>query len=170
MGARSKKLWIDINGENTGRSFGGESIKLNICVGTSGSYSRKVCTISIDSYEVDKNIYYDITIDGQRYLKTSFNTKTKEFDEVKGDIVCGDPEYLEARKNKDELSTLKMVSMIASLGDIFCDNKNQKNDWKMRMLKAGIPQGALHVPEDWDTLDEDEKERRLNSAIETLKS
>lgn len=168
MGARSKRLWLDVYGTNTGRSFGGESIIMDVCVGTSASYSRNIAKIAIKSWQVDNEVGYEITIDGQQYLRTSFDTKTKDFGEIKGNMVCGDPSYLEARDNRDSSSMLKMVSAIASMGEIFCDNKKEKNDWKARMLKAGIPEGALHMPDDWDQLDEDTKEDRLNKAIEVL--
>jgi hypothetical protein len=60
--------------------------------------------------------------------------------------------------------TFGMISTIASLGNILCDSLKEKNDWKARMLKAGI--GGLDIPADWDTLSEEEKETRLNRVIE----
>ena len=60
-----------------------------------------------------------------------------------------------------------MVAVVAGLGELFADTQEEKNDWKARMLKAGIP--GLQVPEDWDTLTEDEKEKRLNKVIEFAK-
>lgn len=59
------------------------------------------------------------------------------------------------------------VAMAAVFGDILCNTKEEKNNWKMRMLKAGIR--GIDPPADWDTLPEDEKERRLNGAIEALR-
>jgi hypothetical protein len=66
-------------------------------------------------------------------------------------------------------STLKTVAMTAALGDVFGQTQKEKNDWKARMLKAGLGNSGLDMPEDWDTLTEDEKERRLNGAIAQLK-
>jgi hypothetical protein len=63
----------------------------------------------------------------------------------------------------------KNVSMIAKMGDIFGRNQKESNDWKARMLKAGLENKGLIMPDDWDTLSEDEKEKRLNGAIEQLK-
>lgn len=71
-------------------------------------------------------------------------------------------------KEYQEPSRFNHVAMVASLGDLFTDNKKDANDWKARMLKAGIPEGALQMPEDWDSLTENEKERRLNGAIQAL--
>ena len=41
--------------------------------------------------------------------------------------------------------------------------------WWNKMLKAGLGNKGLEMPEDWDSLSEDEKERRLNGAIGNLK-
>lgn len=65
---------------------------------------------------------------------------------------------------KEELdSTMKTVGAVAMMGEIFGQDKKEKNDWKARMLKAGLP--GLDVPDDWDTLPEAEKESRLNKVI-----
>lgn len=59
----------------------------------------------------------------------------------------------------------KTVSMVASLGDLFCDTKKEKNDWKLKMLKAGLESKGLSIPSDWNDLSETEKEKRLDSVI-----
>ena len=64
---------------------------------------------------------------------------------------------------------LKMVAMVAGLGEIFGQSQKEKNDWKARMLKAGLGDKGLIMPDDWDTLDESTKEARLNGAIAQLK-
>lgn len=169
MGARSKKIWIDISGENQGRSFGGESASLDICVGTSASYSKKICEVNISSYESsDGSLEYTIRIDGQEYRRTTFDKKSKDFGKIKGKKINGNPMVQQKKEKKSNDSFLKTVSVIASIGDIFCDNQKDKNDWKKRMLVAGIPEGVLHMPEDWDQLSEDEKQKRLDGAIAIL--
>lgn len=67
-----------------------------------------------------------------------------------------------------ELDNLKTISTIASLGDIFTDTPKQANDWKTRILKAGLLNKGLIMPEDWEQLSEEEKEKRLNGAIEAI--
>lgn len=57
---------------------------------------------------------------------------------------------------------LKTASMVALFGELLCDNKKEKNDWKKRMLAAT---GKLDFPDDFDELSEDEKEKRLNEVI-----
>lgn len=71
-------------------------------------------------------------------------------------------------KTNTDTGMLKTVAMTAALGDIFGNTQKEKNDWKARMLKAGLADKGLDMPEDWDTLTEDEKERRLNGAIAQL--
>lgn len=66
-------------------------------------------------------------------------------------------------------SDLKRIAMVAKLGDIFGRDQKEKNDWKARMLKAGLENRGLIMPDDWDTLSEEDKETRLNGAIEQLK-
>lgn len=56
--------------------------------------------------------------------------------------------------------------MVASLGAIFGGNQKESNDWKARMLKAGMP--GLDMPDDWDSLSEDEKQTRLNLVIKEM--
>jgi hypothetical protein len=58
--------------------------------------------------------------------------------------------------------TLKTTSMVALFGELLCDDKKEKNDWKKRMFEAT---GLLDFPSDWDSLTEDEKETRLNKVI-----
>ena len=60
-------------------------------------------------------------------------------------------------------SGFKTTSTIAKLGELFCDNQKDKNDWKTRMLKAGIQ--GIDIPNDWDSLDEDTKTARLDQVI-----
>jgi len=65
---------------------------------------------------------------------------------------------------------LRTVRNIAKLGEIFCSGDQKKtNDWKARMLKAGLEGKGLIMPEDWDQLDEDTKQARLDGAIAQLK-
>lgn len=72
-------------------------------------------------------------------------------------------------KNYQEPSKFSHVAMAAQLGNIFASNQKESNDWKARMLKAGLEGQGLIMPEDWDSLSEDEKQRRLDGAIEAIK-
>ena len=67
------------------------------------------------------------------------------------------------REDQTDWSGFKTTSAVAKMGELFCDNQKDKNDWKKRMLKAGIQ--GLDIPEDWDELDEDTKTARLDAVI-----
>ena len=70
---------------------------------------------------------------------------------------------------KDVSDQFGMIAGIAKLGEILCDKPEEKNSWKMRMLKAGMGAG-FQPPDDWDHLPEEEKQRRLDGAINMLKA
>jgi len=88
--------------------------------------------------------------------------------------VYGLEKVKEERKTAEDtltqegLAHLKTVATVALLGDIFGSNPKERNDWKARMLKAGLEGRGLIMPDDWDTLSEDEKTRRLDGAIAQL--
>ena len=69
---------------------------------------------------------------------------------------------------KDDLAPLKQIANIMALGNFFGNSQTEKNDWKTRMLKAGLENKGLIMPEDWNDLSESDKEQRLNGAIEAL--
>jgi hypothetical protein len=71
-------------------------------------------------------------------------------------------------KDNTDWSRFNSTASIAKLGEIFCESKKEKNDWKARMLKAGLGNSGLEMPEDWETLDEDTKEQRLNAVIAVM--
>jgi hypothetical protein len=69
------------------------------------------------------------------------------------------------------MNALDSLASIMKMGEFFAPEGDKKaaNDWKARMLKAGVPDGTLLMPEDWDTLSEDEKQRRLDGVIGIFK-
>jgi hypothetical protein len=72
-----------------------------------------------------------------------------------------------SNKNVEEVkSNFGMLAGIMQLGNIFCNDKKGSNDWKERMLRAGLETSGLVMPEDWPVLPEAEKEKRLNGIIE----
>jgi len=62
----------------------------------------------------------------------------------------------------------KAIAMIAKIGEIMTSDKKGQNDWKKRMLNAGLENSGISFPEDWDQLSEEEKETRLNGAISSI--
>lgn len=87
------------------------------------------------------------------------------------------PELSERFKNKietqwrreDDENTARefgAIATIAKMGAIFADTIENVNDWKARMLQAGLT--GLELPEDWNELSEDEKTKRLDNVINSL--
>ena len=72
-------------------------------------------------------------------------------------------EYCQEEKMTD-LSSLKMASTIASLGNMLGGTKTKAEEiaWKKRMLKT---QNGLIWPDDFDKLPEDEQLKRLDKVI-----
>jgi hypothetical protein len=73
---------------------------------------------------------------------------------------------LQAEKESDAM--FRSVATACQIGEIIGKDQKEKNDWKKRMLKAGLPE--LDIPEDWEQLSENEKETRLNAVINHMKN
>jgi hypothetical protein len=74
----------------------------------------------------------------------------------------------EDKTEEEGLSQLRTVASVMSLGDIIGENQKERNDWKTRMLRAGLDGRGLIMPDDWDELDEDTKTARLDAVIKEL--
>ena len=73
-------------------------------------------------------------------------------------------------QGRSDNTGLKSVAMVALMGNIIhAGDQKAANDWKARMLKAGLENQGLIMPDDWDQLPEDEKTRRLDAVIGELK-
>jgi hypothetical protein len=82
--------------------------------------------------------------------------------------TCND--YIKNYDDQEYKKELKTVANIARMGQLFVTTQKESNDWKARMLKAGLGNKGLIMPDDWATLSEDEKEFRLNGAIQMLEN
>jgi len=72
------------------------------------------------------------------------------------------------KKDQTDYSQFRRTAAVAKLGEIFGTTQKEKNDWKARMLKAGLANKGLQMPEDWNTLTEEEKQKRLDAVIAQL--
>lgn len=61
---------------------------------------------------------------------------------------------------------LQVIGNVAAFGNVLVRDLKEKNDWKKRILST-IP--GIIFPDNWDTLDESEKERRLDEVIQLTK-
>lgn len=74
------------------------------------------------------------------------------------------------RDDDPAMKQLNNIAGVMAFGNIIADSKKDANDWKLRMLKAGLDGQGLIMPDNWDDLTELEKQRRLDGVIETLGS
>ena len=74
----------------------------------------------------------------------------------------------EDERTADDMKPLRAIAAVARLGEILAPDQTSANDWKARMLRAGLEGRGLIMPDDWATLSEDEKQRRLDGAIKQL--
>jgi hypothetical protein len=68
--------------------------------------------------------------------------------------------------NLNGMGALGALASVAMMGEVLCDTLKEKNDWKARMLST---KSGFSFPENWNELSEEEKKRRLDGAIESLK-
>ena len=117
-----------------------------------------------DYHEIDRT---KVTYLNRTWERYEFETVLKKLLEQTDELTEAEKQrFIDKEAGLDEERVESMfgtVTAIAKMGDIIADTKEEKNDWKKRMLKAGIPQ--LDIPDDWDSLSEDEKEKRLNKVI-----
>jgi len=70
--------------------------------------------------------------------------------------------------DRTDWSGFKTIGMVAKMGDILATTPKEKNVWKTRMLKAGLGNQGLEIPEDWESLPEKTKTARLDKVIGLL--
>lgn len=130
---------------------------------------RHLAYLMVDGREIekDKRCYYNRT------------WEQFEFESVIEGLL-GKSKYLSETRKKNFLRRLRgddkkeldkqfgVIATVAKMGEIFGKDQKEKNDWKTRMLKAGLENKGLQMPDDWNELSEDTKEIRLNAVIQQL--
>jgi len=82
------------------------------------------------------------------------------------DYPCEEVKDTEEEAGEGLAGMMKSVAMICAIGQLECKTLKEKNAWDLRMLKAsGLP---LLWPEDFDSLPEKEKARRLKGMKEIM--
>jgi hypothetical protein len=145
-----------------------------VCESESTRYGfRHIATLLRDGNEIEhaKACYYNRTWEAYEFQsvleglqeKTAGRLSIYEARAFRKTIRTGGKQ--EAENNN---RIMKTVAMVARMGDIFGKSQKESNDWKARMLKAGLQDKGLIMPDDWETLSEEEKQKRLDGAIATL--
>lgn len=135
------------------------------CRSESTSYGfRHLASLHVDGWvqKEAKETYYNRT--WERYeFQTVIRTLGAKVGGENGKII---QEF--AKNYQEDNSAFRTIAAVAALGDIMTGSKSESNDWKVRMIKAGLG-NAIDMPDDWETLTDEEKERRLNLVIQELK-
>lgn len=126
----------------------------SLCRNGNEIHSAKCCYLNRtwESYEYEsvlRALFGTSSQDLSKYEKTQFNKCIKN-------------------GGQRAMRELKSIGALAALGNILCSDIKEKNDWKERMIKAGLQDKGLIMPDDWDTLTEEEKETRLNLVVNEL--
>src|SRR3990167_1255666 len=130
---------------------------------------RHLATLFIGGEEIDNAKCTYINRTWERYEFESVLQKLAD----KANISDGQSKTLKKYiksydRVEDSLKPLKTVANVMVLGNIFGQAQKEQNDWKTRMLKAGLEGKGLIMPDNWDQLSEDEKTHALNGAIKIL--
>ena len=107
---------------------------------------------------------YDFQTVLQKVIENTSQLSNEE--KKKGLKFAKDYENVERKRVDAEFG---QIGAVAAMGDIFGQTPKEKNDWKVRMLKAGLGSSGLDMPEDWETLDEETKKARLDAVIGFMK-
>ena len=120
----------------------------------------------------------DLYMNGEKTMSVKVNYTNRTWEKFEFDTVLLRlaekaklpviAEFVSKRTSDSNTEFLSGLSLLAGMFDIFADSKEEKNKSKKAILKAGLGD-AIDFPEDFDSLPEDEQERRLNGAIKSLK-
>jgi hypothetical protein len=134
------------------------------------SYSTDVAEI-VDGKPVVYGMYSDTTARHIKEFLKQHGFKAESGKQIMKDYGAkeSDEKAKSEREESEADSHFKTVAMVSQLGEIFGKTEKEKNDWKTRMLKAGLEGRGLQMPEDWETLSEAEKKKRLDAVIGVLK-
>jgi hypothetical protein len=72
------------------------------------------------------------------------------------------PVTMKQEEQTESSDLLRMTSMVATFGNLLCNSDNEKIEWKKRFLAINP---GITFPDDFDSLPDEEKQRRLNEAI-----
>lgn len=139
---------------NYGRTRNGFKHTATLLINGRENTSTKVCYLN----RTWESFTYETVI--KRLLETtnilSKSQKTRFLNKISGNA------------HKKVATQFKTIGTIAKMGELFCDTPKEKNDWKERMIKAGLGNKGLIMPENWNCLNEEDKESRLNFVIDEL--
>ena len=74
-------------------------------------------------------------------------------------------EVVEGEKEQEKGSQLELVGKVSAMAGVLCKTPKEKNDFRKRMLSTV---NGISFPDDFDTLPEEERTRRLDNALKEI--
>lgn len=148
-----------------------------VCESESTRYGfRHLATLLVNGYEREtaKACYYNRTWESYEFQsvlrqlcdKAAKNRTLSEYHQAKFKRLVRDNWVKKAEV--DARREFNAIAAVAKMADVLGANQTESNDWKTRMLKAGLENRGLIMPDDWDSLSEAEKQSRLDKVIAQL--
>lgn len=131
------------------------------------SYQTIVCRIE-NNKPIVTNTYSDTTL---RHIKEFL--RQMGFDAFNKSQILKD--YAKSKEQEQQEQTeqenktkglMDSIKMVCAFNKLTSKSKKEENAFRVRMFKAGLESRGLSFPEDWETLSEVEKEKRLDLAQE----
>lgn len=130
------------------------------------SYTTHVATIDWSTRQLLVHGWWSVT------TSKHINHVADTYGLTRMDSPLGDQTVLEKNGKhyfaEQDDGMLKSVAMVAAFGKLLCPDLKGQNDWQARMLKAGLGNKGLSMPENWDQLSEQEKSKRLRGALAVI--
>lgn len=121
-------------------------------------------SLRIDGNKVISYTTHVATISGNKLIVHGWWSKTtsKHINHVADVYGLTKMEGDKVEQEEKPNDMLRTVSMVAAMGEVFGNNSEEKNAWKKRFLSM---HNGLSFPDDFDSLPEEEKQKRLDGAI-----
>jgi hypothetical protein len=109
--------------------------------------------------------YLNRTWESYEYETVIRNLLAENFNEQRASQYAA---VTSGKSNADMNANFRSTAAVAQMGELLTTTPKESNDWKERMLKAGLP--GLDIPEGFDKLPEAERKKRLDAVIAHLKN
>ena len=133
------------------------------------SYSTIVAEIENGKVKV-YGTYSNTTLRHIKEFLKQHGFKADSSSQIMNDYYPSKEDQEQQTKKEEEKfnSMFNSIKAVCAVGGLVCKDEKSKNDWTKRMIEAGLSNKGLSFPEDWNTLDEAEKSRRLEGALNTI--
>lgn len=139
------------------------SIRIEAVSEKTSTAFRHLATVYKNGYQVGSGRIPYQNRTWERFEFQSVLNKAVKSSSLAPDEKANTLKWLEG--DRTDWSDFKMTGMVAGLGDVFANTTKEKVAWKSRMLKAGLGNKGLDIPEDFGNISVAEQNKRLDKAI-----